>query len=41
MKKSIRFLGVAFQVIVDYITNVLKGSLSEKYSSTEGRIQVL
>lgn len=32
---------VDFQVIVDYITNVLKGNLSEKYSSTEGRIQVL
>lgn len=32
---------VDFQVIVDYITNVLKGNLSEKYSFTEGRIQVL
>jgi len=29
-----------YQVITEYITNVLDGSLSEKYSETEGRITV-
>ena len=29
------------QVIIDYVTNYLKGNLTDKYSSVEGRITVI
>ena len=32
---------IDYRVIVDYVTEVLKGNLANKYSSIEGRIKIL
>ena len=34
-------LRIDYRVVIDYVTDVSKGNLASKYSSIEGRIEIL